>query len=819
MLQDLRFATRLLLKDRSFALTCVLTLAVCIGANTAIFSIVRSVVLKPLPVPNSDRIMLVYNSYPNAGGGEGGSAGVPDYFDRVQGVSAFAEQALYRQSGVTLGGADGAERLSAVRATPSFYTLVKAQPVVGRTFLEKEGEEGEDKEAILSYALWQKAFAGDASVTAHDIRLGGTNYHIVGVMPREFRFVWADVDVWLPEAFTAKQKSDDARHNNNYQEIGLLKAAATREQAQQQVDAINRVNDDRFPEFRTILHDAGFHTVVVPLQENLVRQIRPVLYLLWGGVVFVLLIGCVNIANLVLVRSNGRSREIATRYALGADRRRLARQLLTETMLLSIVGGVCGVVLGAWALRSVPFLHLDKLPRGFEIQMDWASAGVMLAITLVVGVLIGLVPVARLSRMNVNSTLRQEGRSGTSARETSFVRSALATAQVAVAFGLLLGAGLLVASFREVLRINPGFDASGVLTAAISLPQTAYKDDAAVVTFLNRALDAVRAVPGVQAAGATDSIPMGDDYSDSVILAEGYQMQPGESLISPNQIDVSDGFLEAMHMSLVRGRAFTSSDTATSTRVALIDERLAAKFWPGRDPIGRRLYSPTSAKDLFAVGPNTKYITVVGVLREVQLTGLGSAEKKVGAYYFPLSQSTSHGFILALRTNGDPLTVVPALRQAIARLDPELPVYRVRTMTARVDESLLDRRVPMLLATGFGIVALLLSAIGIYGVLASGVAQRRREIGIRLALGSTTRQIFGLVLGDGARIVGIGLAIGLAGALAGGRLMNGLLYGVRAADPVVIGMAIATLAIVGFLAIVIPARRATKVSPIVALSE
>jgi predicted permease len=312
---------------------------------------------------------------------------------------------------------------------------------------------------------------------------------------------------------------------------------------------------------------------------------------------------------------------------------------------------------------------------------------------------------------------------------------------------------------------------------------------------------------------------MGDDYSDSVILAEGYQMQPGESLISPNQIDVSDGFLEAMHMSLVRGRAFTSSDTATSTRVALIDERLAAKFWPGRDPIGRRLYSPTSAKDLFAVGPNTKYITVVGVLREVQLTGLGSAEKKVGAYYFPLSQSTSHGFILALRTNGDPLTVVPALRQAIARLDPELPVYRVRTMTARVDESLLDRRVPMLLATGFGIVALLLSAIGIYGVLASGVAQRRREIGIRLALGSTTRQIFGLVLGDGARIVGIGLAIGLAGALAGGRLMNGLLYGVRAADPVVIGMAIATLAIVGFLAIVIPARRATKVSPIVALSE
>jgi predicted permease len=817
-LQDVRFAARLLLKDRSFAITALLTLAICIGANTAIFSIVRSVLLKPLPVPGADRIMLVYNSYPNAGSDRGG-AGVPDYYDRVRDASAFQDQALYQRSGVTLGRLGGVQRIDGVRTTPSFFRVVEVRPELGRVFTEEDGEVGKETKAILSYGLWQRQYGGDRNIVGRDIQLGGVAYSIVGVMPRDFRFIWNSVDIWLPLAFTAEQKSDDRRHNNSWSQIGRLKPGATLQQAQAQIDAINVRNDERFPAFRKILHDAGFHTVVVPLQADLVREIRPVLYLLWGGVLFVLLIGCVNIANLVLVRSSGRRREMATRHAIGADLARLGRQLLTETTMLALMGGAIGLLVGWWALRAVTFLHLDELPRGHEIQLDPVSAAAILSLAVVVGLLIGAVPVARLARMNVNSALREEGRGGTSSRGTNLVRRSLATAQIAIAFVLLIGAGLLVVSFRSVLRIDPGFQPEGVITTAISLPRAAYKDDASVVGFTSRALEQIRALPGVEAAGVTDSIPFGDDYSDSVILAEGYHMQPGESLISPFEIDASDGYFEAMRIPLLRGRFFTASDTATSPKVAVIDERLAAKFWPGRDAVGRRLYKPDSAKDVLAVGPNTKYITVVGVVKEVQLTGLASNDRKVGAYYFPATQQPSHGMIVAVRTRGTPEALVESIRKTIAAIDPSLPLFDTHTMAERLDSSLVSRRVPMLLAAGFGIVALLLSAIGIYGVLAYGVAQRRREIGIRMALGSTARDVFGLVLGDGAKIIGVGLALGLAGSYVAGRAMKGLLYGVQPMDPRVLGVVAITLATVALLATMIPARRAAKVNPLVALND
>jgi predicted permease len=818
MLTDIRFAARLLVKDRGFTVTALLTLAVCIGANAAIFSIVRSVLLKPLPVPQADRIMLIYNSYPNAGSDRGG-AGVPDFYDRINGASAFDEQALVQQSGVTLDGASGAERIDGVRTTPSFFRLVSARPQLGRVFTDADGNLGQEHKALLSYGLWQRQFGGDLHVVGRDLQIGGVPYSVVGVMPRDFTFVWNAVDIWLPLAFTDQQKSDDARHNNSFEEVGRLKPGATQQQAQAQIDAINAHNDERFPAFRKILHDAGFHTVVVPLQADLVREIRPVLYLLWGGVLLVLLIGCVNIANLVLVRSSGRTREMATRHAMGADLGRLSRQLLTETTLLAVMGGALGLAVGWWALRTVTWLHLDELPRGSEIQLDPVSAAVILSLAVVVGVLIGLMPVVRLARINVNSALREEGRGGTSSRSTNLARQLLATAQIALAFTLLIGAGLLLVSFRDVLRIDPGFEPSGVITTAINLPRAVYKEDADVVTFTNRALAQIRTLPGVEAAGVTDSIPFGDDFSDSVILAEGYQMKEGESLISPFEIDVSDGYFEAMRIKLAGGRLFTTSDTAVSPKVAVIDERLAAKFWPGRDPIGRRLYRPTSPKDLLAIGPDTKFITVVGVVKEVQLKGLASNDRKVGAYYFPVTQQPSHGLILAVRARGNAEALIGSIRRAVVAIDPGLPLFDTHTMTERLDLSLVSRRVPMLLAMSFGTVALLLSAIGIYGVLSYGVAQRRREIGIRMALGSTAREVFGLVLGDGVRIVGIGLTIGLGLAYISGRAMKGMLYGVQPMDPLVIGLVAITLATVALLATMIPARRAAKVNPLVALND
>ncbi len=814
--QDLRYAARLLVKDRSFTTTALLTLAICIGANTAIFSIVRSVMLKPLPVPNAERIVMFHNNYPNAGAVRG-STGVPDYFDRREQMDVAEEMALYRRQGATLGAKDGARRLATVRATPSFFRLTSMAPVAGRIFREEEGEDGKEHEAILSYGLWQREFGG-ANAIGQKLMLSGTSYEIVGVAPKSYTFLWNDVDVYLPAAFTAQDKSDERRHSNNWNMIAMLKPGRTPAQAQEQVAAINRRNEDRFPQLTKLLHDAGFHTTVAQLQSELVADLKPVLFLLWGGVVFVLLIGCLNIANLVLVRTSSRTRELATRHAIGADRGRLSRQLLTESVLLSATGGVLGLGVGWWALRLVPTLGLDEMPRGFEIALDPVSAEVILGVSLVVGLLIGLMPVARMWRINVNGALREEGRSGTASRGANVLRRGLAMAQVTIAFVLLIGAGLLLASFRNVLKIDPGFTANGVLTGAINLPATSYKEDQRQ-PFVERLLTAVRAIPGVTAAGVTSNVPLSGDHNDSVILAEGYQMQPGESLISPIASVASDGFFEAMKIGLVRGRYFDTRDTATAMRAVIVDERLAAHFWPNQDPVGRRMYMPSSAKDMLATGPDTQWLTVVGVVKEVQFDGIALDQKPVGAYYFPYAQQTPSGIGLTVRSARPSSDVVADIRHALAAIDPALPFYAVKTMDEYVDQALLSRRVPMLLAMTFAVVALFLSAIGIYGVLAYGVAQRRREIGIRLALGSTAGEVFSLVLRDGVKIVTIGMALGFAGLLALQQVLGKVLYGVSALDPVVIALVAAVLAVVGVAAMVIPARRAATVNPAIALTD
>lgn len=817
ILRDLRFATRLLSKDRTFALTAILTLAICIGANTAIFSIVRSVLLRPLPVPEADRIVYLYNAYPNAGARRG-STGVPDYFDRLREMPVFDEQALYRREGLTLGAGGSVDRVPAVRATPSFFRLLGVSPVQGRLFSEADGEIGQEYKVLLGYGLWQREFGGASDAVGKTLRLNGRAYDVVGVLPADFKFLWNDIEVWVPAAFTAEQKSDDSRHSNNWQMVGRLAAGQTVAEAQRQLDALNARNDERFPQFKQILKDAGFHSVVVNLQDDVVREIRPVLYLLWGGVAFVLLIGCVNIANLVLTRATGRTREFATRFAIGAEPARLRSQILTESSLVALAGGILGLLLGSWSLKSLGWLGLDELPRGFEIAIDPLTVAVILGLTLAVGLLIGLLPVLRLSRIDLNAAMREEGRSGTSGRGTNLLRRGLATAQVAIAFVLLIGAGLLLASFRAVLRTDLGFDPRGVVSAAISLPQIRYSNAAAIAAFSNRVTEAVRAVPGVETAGVTDVLPLSGDYNDSVILAEGYVMKPGESLISPAVADVSPGYFESMRIPLARGRYFDARDTSASTLVAIVDERLAQKFWPGQDPIGRRLYRPDNPSDVLAAGPDTKYITVVGVVKDVQIHGIGLDREPVGAYYFPMSQSPNRGMALVVRTAGDPEALIPSLRSALAGIDPELPLYNIRTMGARVDESLLPRRVPMFLAMAFAGVALLLAAVGIYGVLAYGVTQRQREIGIRMALGSTAGNVFGLVLTEGAKIIGAGLALGLAGTALLAQAIGSLLYGVQPMDPLVIASVAGALVVVAFVAVLIPARRASRVSPLTALT-
>lgn len=818
MLSDVRHALRLLIKDRSFTVTALLTLALCIGANTAIFSVVQSVLLRPLPVPDADRLVLVLNSYPNAGAPRAAAA-VPDYFDRLKGVTALEHMALYRRGGLTLGVEGGAERLVSVTATPSFYQLAGAVPVAGSLLTDADAGEGAPRRVLLSHSLWQQKFGGSLSAVGDEIRLNGNVHVIAGVLPADFTVLWNDIDVWLPTQFTANEKSDNSRHSNNWTMVGRLKDGATLSQVQQQLDAVNAANDERFPQFRQILKDTGFRTDAFMLHADLVRELRPVLYLLWAGVAFVLLIGCVNIANLVMIRSSGRAREMATRHAIGASYGRLGRQILSETVVLSVVGGALGVVLGWWALSAVPALGLDELPRGHEIRLDVVSVLVALGLTIVVGVLIGLLPVVRLRSMNLNTTLRDEGRGGTVSRRTNLVRRGLATAQVALAFLLLIGAGLMLASFREVLKIDPGFTPSGVVTAQITLPATAYADDAALAAVSRRLVDAAASIPGVEAAGLTSVLPMTGDYSSSVIFAEGYVPKPGESLISPAQTSVSDGYFEAMKTPLVRGRYFTAGDTPDAPLAIIIDETLAAKFWPGQDPIGRRMYGPVGMDDPMAITPDTDFYNVVGVVKDVQIMGLASGVPMVGAYYYAQAQNPDRGLVIALRTNTTPESVINTLRSKVAAINPELPVYSVHTMMELMDQSLVGRRVPMLIATAFAVVALFLSAIGVYGVLAYQVAQRRREIGIRMALGSTAREVFGLVLGDGLKIAAVGLVVGLAGTWFVGEAMRSQLYAVAPHDMRVIAAVSLVLTLVAVAATVIPARRASRVDPLTALSE
>ena len=828
---DLRHGFRLLWKDTAFTVTAIATLALCIGANVAVFSIVHNVLLKPLPVPGSDEIVLMGNAYPGAGSPIPGSSAVPDYFDRLRQMDVFEEQAVYTGGTQSVEQNGNPIRIRINRVTPSFFRLLGVAPVLGRTFSEEEGEVGRDTTTVLSYQLWQSQFGGDRAVVGKELRIDGQPATVIGVMPRDFYFLNPDVLLWRPIAFTPEQKSDEQRHSNNFQNIGRLKRGASIARAQQEVDAINARNLDLMPALKPLLINTGFHTKVERLQDTLVRDIKSSLYLMWGGALFVLLIGCVNIANLVIVRSRARLRELATRLALGAGRARLARQLVAENVILTLSAAGLGLLVGVAGLRALAALNIQELPRGSEIRVDGIVVAATVGIAGLIGVVIGLIPLAHVLPTQLTSVLREEGRSGTAGRRTQWLRRLLVVVQVGFAFVLLVGAGLLFASFRRVLAIEPGFNPDRVLTASIALPRSRYTDDTAVIGFTHEVLQQLRALPGVTGVGGTNTIPFGNNNSNSVIFAEGYQMKPGESVIAPRRVSVTPGFFEALGVKLVHGRFFDDRDSTRGPTVAaiggqrmsarsiIVDETLARRFWPGQDPVGRRMYFPGDLKNITAITPTTVFHTVVGVIADIKLRDLTEGQQSVGAYYFSTDQDVSSFLTFAIRTTGDPVALTSAVRGAIGRLDRELPVFDTQTMEQRLERSLMTRRSPLVLSLLFGGVALLLSSIGIYGVLAYLVTQRRREFGIRIALGSEAGAIFKLVLNEGLTLIGAGLVAGGIGALALRKSLETQLFGVAPTDPLVLASVTGILAIVAVLACVWPANRATRIDPIIALSE
>lgn len=725
-------------------------------------------------------------------------------------ITAVDDQALFQSRKRTFDVNGTPTRIAGMMATPSLLRLLKVSPAQGRIFAEAEGEPGNEQKIILSDGLWRELFPGQ-EIAGKQIRLDGRPYEVVGVMPAGFLFVDPEARFWIPTAFDKGDKA--SRHSNNWHDVGRLKPGATVEQAKSQLDALNRANDERFPEFKHILINAGYFTSVEPLQKMLVRDIRRVLYLLWGGALMVLLIGGINVANLAVARLALRRKEFATRMAIGAGRFVLLRQIVVEHLMLALGGGLLGVLVGMALLRAIAFFGLNQFPRAGEVGIDARVVAVSIGLAMLAGVSIALLPLADVFRTNLSAVLHEDGRGGTGGVGARRTRQALVALQVGMAFSLLLGAGLLLTSFQQLMQVNPGYRTQGVLMATVAPSRVRYEKDEQVRSFETRALEAIRQLPGVSSAAVTDTVPFSGNYNDSVVLAEGYTMQPGESIVSPRREVVSAGYFEMMEVNLMRGRFFLDSDNEKAPDVVVIDERLAQKFWPGRDPVGMRLRYPQDSGEMLRIDAKTKWMRVVGVVRPVRVIDLAGNANSAGTYYLSFAQVAPRGFAFVVRTDADLGMMAQALRRVVAGLDPELAVSDIRTMMQRTELSLAQRRASMSLALGFGGLALFLAAVGIYGVLAYVVAQRNREIGIRMALGGRASNMVGLVLKESLTLTGVGMIFGILGAVGLQRVIANEVYGVKPLDPVVMSAVALLLVAVTVVASVEPARRAAKVDP------
>ncbi len=808
--QDLRYGARMLFKNPGFAAVAMLTLALGIGANSAIFSVVNSLLLRPLPYPNSDRLAIIWTHSPGANVAQDWPS--PGQFSAIKSqTSVFEELALAQGFNVILTGRGEPERLGAVLTNSVMFSLLGAQPALGRVFLPEEDTPGKPLTVILSYGFWQVRFGGDPKALGESLTLDGRSYTIVGVMPPDFSLGYevmptvgsvTQAEILLPLALNAERKNNHG--DENYNVLARLKPGATIAQAQAELDLTVRRMEQQSPENYPASRRFSFS--IRPLLEQVVGDVRLPLLVLLSAVGCVLLIACANVANLLLARAANREKEIAIRAALGAGRWRVVRQLLTESLLLALLGGALGLLLAVWLLAGLRWLNPGSIPRLQTIGIDNRALIFTFTAAALTGILFGLAPALRSSATSLSETLKEGGRSLAGGHHR--LRNLLVIAEIALSLVLLIGAGLLIRSFIRVLQVEPGFETRNLLTLRLTTTGTTYDDETRRLSFFQQLWERIRRLPGVEEAGGVTALPLTGGIGWGGITIEGHNPASGQSMIQADLRAASVGYFETMKIPLIRGRFFTEQDVKESMQAVIIDENMARAYWPGAAPLGRRL-------KMGGVNSKAPWLTVIGIVGNVKHYAL-DADSRV-ALYLPHLQFPAGSLSVAVRTTTDPLSLAAAVTREARAIDPNVPIYNVKSMEQWLAASLARRRFAMLALGLFAVVAMLLASVGIYGVMSYTVAERTREIGIRMAMGAQTRNVIKLVIGQGMMLAGVGVGIGLAGAVGLTRVMKNLLFDVSASDPLTYFVIALLLAGVALLACYLPARRAAGVDPLVAL--
>ncbi|MFL6542615.1 MAG: ABC transporter permease [Chthoniobacterales bacterium] len=798
-MKDFRYALRQLRQTPGFTIIAVLTLGLGIGANTAIFSVVNGVLLKPLPYAAPERLVKIWTSLPQLDRAPSSPAA---YLDWKRDNQVFTNVVAYVGAGFNIRGGDKPERLAGAKIGADFLTMLGREPMLGRGFAREEDESGRGHVALLSYGLWQRRFAGRSDVIGQTLTLNDETYTVVGVMPKDFAFPRRTTEIWTPLAFTDKERA--VRDTNYLDVFARLKEGVTIQQASANVIAIQRQNSTR----PNTSENGGIK--LVPLTEEIVGDVRPVLYLLFGAVAFVLLIACANVTNLFLARTAERQKEIAIRRALGASQSRIVRLLLAESTVLSLLGAVVGLVLALWSIDVLVALKPANLPRLQEIALNKPAFAFAFLLALAVGTAFGVIPALQSAKTEIEPALRETGRTATAGRARNRVRNLLVVSEVALALVLLIGAGLMIRSFARLLSVDPGFNPEHALLADVALPSPKYKSVAETNAFFSQLMPRLESLPGVVAAGGITDLPLYGGSSTGFDIEGRPPAPPGQRPLVDYRV-ITPGYFRAMQMTLVKGRAFSDADNRDAPGVVIINEVLARQFFPNEDPLGKRLglSRPNDVRE------------IVGVMHDVKNWGLDAAVKPEA--YIPLQQNAadylgiSTALNVVVRTTNAPETYIPPLINQVRALDPDQPVIEAMTLEQYLGESVAQRRFNMLLLGAFAGVALLLAAIGIYGVIAYYVTQRTSEIGIRIALGAKSADIFRLVVIHAMSMTGVGLFVGLAAAFVLTRFMASMLYQISTRDPLIFISLSAILAVVALAAAILPARRAMRVNPITVL--